>query len=384
VRIAITHPTTIDRVRRGTERLIHETAVYMGRRGHRARIIACKPGPRQIVEDHGYVCDVHRRLWHPLLGRFGVREEHAFVLTSLRELLRGHYDVVHAHSMGDATAAAIARRFTGTPFIFFINGLPPTVRYYRTISTGGSVFGRAVASADEIICVSDYVRRYIEERFGRRGVLIPVPVDLDRLPLWRGPKHDPPVIFCAAALDDHRKGGRVLMRAMNLVKQRRPEVILQSASAISPEVRRELTELVDPRWRKDVQFLGNVPWQRLPELYGRATVSVLPSLWEAFGLVTVESLAAGTPVVGTDDGALPEILDDPAIGRLFDPGQGDGYEPANAEGLAEALLEGLDLGEDPLVRERCRRRAEQYGWNRIGPRIEALYGRVNGRAGDPN
>lgn len=373
MRIALTHPTTIARVRRGTERLIHETAMFMAGRGHDVRVIACKPGAREVTAESGYTCDVHRRLWHPMLGKLGIREEHAFVLTSLRELLRRRYDVVHAHSMGDAAGAAIARRLGGAPYVFFVNGLPPAVRYYRTISTRGAFFRRAVLAADEIICVSDYVRRYIEERFGRRGRLIPVPVDTSQFSVWEGARHDPPIVFCAAALDDHRKGGRVLMRAFNLVKRRRPEVILENASALSAQVRAELISLVEPRWRDDVRFLGSVAWSQLPRLYGRASVSVLPSLWEAFGLVTVESMAAGTPVVGTKDGALPEIIDDPGVGRLFDPGDVSGYEPTNAEGLAQMLCEGLELGADPRTRLRCRARAERYDWQRIGPQIEQLY-----------
>ena len=376
MRIAITHPTTIERVCRGTERLIHETAMYMSKREHDVRIIACKPGAREIVDKHGYICDSHRRIWHPALGKLGIREEHSFVLTCMRELLRRRYDLVHAHSMGDATGAALARRFNRTPFIFFINGLPPSVNYYRTISTKGAVFRHAVTSADEIICVSEYVRDYIEERFGRRGALIPVPLDMQQFPLWEGKKHDPPVIFCAAALNDHRKGGRVLMRAFNLVKQKRPEVILQNASAILPQVRDELMSLVEPRWREDVHFLGNVAWDELPQLYGRATVSVLPSMWEAFGLVTVESMATGTPVVGTRDGALPEIIDDVRVGCLFEPGENSSFEPDNAEGLADALCQGLLLGEDEATRQICRAHVEKYSWATNGPIIESLYRRV--------
>lgn len=376
MRIAITHPTTLSRVTRGTERLIHETAMYMSQRGHEVTIIACKPGKREVIHEHGYTCDSHRRLWHPLLGKLGLREEHSFVLTSMLELLRQRFDVVHAHSMGDATGAALARWFNKIPFIFFVNGLPPSVNYYRTISTGGAVFGRAVKTADEIICVSDYVANYLDKRFERRGEMIPVPVDMDRFPLWEGPKQSPPAIFCAAALTDHRKGGRVLMRAFNIIKQQRPDVILQNASAIPSDLRDELLSLVDSRWRDDVHFLGSVEWELLPQLYGQATVSVIPSLWEAFGLVTVESMACGTPVVGTNDGATPEIINNPDIGRLFDPGEKSTFEPVNAEGLAEALSEGLKLGENPQTRQRCRAKAEEYGWDRIGPKIEQLYTKV--------
>jgi glycosyltransferase involved in cell wall biosynthesis len=349
----------------------------MSGHGHDVTIISCKPGPREVISNNGFTCISHRRLWHPLLGRLGVREEHSFVLTSLREMLRQRYDVIHAHSMSDAAAAAIARKFTGTPFLFLINGLPPVVPYYRTISTGGAVFRRTVNSADEIICISEYVRSYVEKRFGRRGVLIPPPLDLNRFPLWEGQKHDPPIILCAAALNDKRKGGQVLMRAFNLVKQRRPEVILELAGAVSPEVYGELIVRIEPRWREDVHLSACDNWDKeLPGLYGRATVSVLPSLWEAFGLVTVESMACGTPVIGTNDGALPEIISDSRVGYLFDPGENSSFEPSNAEGLAEALLQGLELGQDPATPRRCRAHVEKYSWEANGPLIEQLYERV--------
>jgi hypothetical protein len=105
MRIAITHPTTFDRVRRGTERFVHELAAYMAGRGHSVRVIACKPGAWEESVLEGYVQDSHRRLWHPALGKFGVLEAHAFLITSMRELLSHQFDVVQCCSFTDAFAA---------------------------------------------------------------------------------------------------------------------------------------------------------------------------------------------------------------------------------------------------------------------------------------
>ena len=106
----------------------------------------------------------------------------------------------------------------------------------------------------------------------------------------------------------------------------------------------------------------------LLELEPDADISVLPSVDEAFGLVLVESLAAGTPVVADRSGAGPGIVDSEAIGRLF--------EPDDPVDLARAMDEALDLGLDAATAERCRARAGVYDWPRLVERWERLYERV--------
>jgi glycosyltransferase involved in cell wall biosynthesis len=185
------------------------------------------------------------------------------------------------------------------------------------------------------------------------------------------------MILCASDLSDRRKGGHVLMRAFNLVKAAQPHVRLEVWSRALPrDVVDELRAIVEPAWRGDVAFFGPGEPDDLPRVYGRAAVSVLPSLWEAFGLVIIESLATGTPVVGTRDGAIPGILDDPAVGRLFDPGADSTFAPANAAGLAQALLEALELSRLPDTAARCRSHAERYSWRIVGPQYEALHERL--------
>jgi phosphatidylinositol alpha-mannosyltransferase len=290
-------------------------------------------------------------------------------------LLARRYDVVLCATFLDTFAATLARRVTGTPCLFLVNSPPPPVQYFRSLTVGGGIVRRAMRDADELLAVSRYMQELLAEKYGRPGVQLPVPVDMGRFPLSRTRDHDRPIILCAAALGDERKGGRLLFEAFDRLKETRPTVRLQIGSPVDESVERELLGLVSPRWRKDVEFLSD-PALDLPSAFGRAAISVLPSLWEAFGMVVVESMATGTPAVGTRDGALPELICDEGVGRLFDPGPSTGAAPTNVEGLVRAMDEALTLSRDPDTALRCRARADEFSWVRQGPRYEELFQRL--------
>jgi glycosyltransferase involved in cell wall biosynthesis len=117
------------------------------------------------------------------------------------------------------------------------------------------------------------------------------------------------------------------------------------------------------RLQEHVRFLGFVPDVDLPRYYGAADAFVLPTrALEGFGLVTVEALACGTPVLGTPVGATPEILDplDPSLV----------FRDASAEAMAQGLERFLEsLARDPAsagrLRDASRRHVEtRYSWER--------------------
>jgi phosphatidylinositol alpha-mannosyltransferase len=105
----------------------------------------------------------------------------------------------------------------------------------------------------------------------------------------------------------------------------------------------------------------------LVALYRSAWTTVLPAFREAFGLVVVESLACGTPVVGMrDGGAVPQILatDGALVGRIADP---------DADSLAAELLAAIASPPDAETAVACRSRAEDFSIERCAERYEALY-----------
>lgn len=163
-------------------------------------------------------------------------------------------------------------------------------------------------------------------------------------------------IVYAGSPSDRRKRLPLLLEAFGELRRRRPEARLVLAGR--PEPRFELA-LPD-----GVRFVSGDDTAQLGGTMASADVAVLPAVREAFGLVLVEALAAGTPVVAARSGGCGEIVTDDRIGRLF--------EPDDRDDLVRALEEALELGQDPGTATACRRHARQWDWEAMGPRWEKL------------
>jgi glycosyltransferase involved in cell wall biosynthesis len=168
-----------------------------------------------------------------------------------------------------------------------------------------------------------------------------------------------PTVICSASLGDPRKGADALFRAFESMRRHR-------------DARLVLVRTPDPIMsRMPVSLPDGAAWvnaDATPELakaYGEAWTCVLAAKDEAFGLVLVESLAAGTPVVAPRSGGCPEIVSGNGVGRL--------YEPDDENALVEAMEETLELAQQADVAAACRKRAAEFDWERILPRYERVY-----------
>jgi D-inositol-3-phosphate glycosyltransferase len=105
---------------------------------------------------------------------------------------------------------------------------------------------------------------------------------------------------------------------------------------------------------------------RQHERYGRAWITCLPSTNDSFGMALVESLACGTPIVATTDGAPKELVAPGVTGELS--------APRDPQSLAEACLGGFELARRPATAAACRAAAEPFDWDTgIAPLCERLY-----------
>jgi phosphatidylinositol alpha-mannosyltransferase len=354
--VALLHPCYWPEVQRGVERLIHEHATDLIATGNTPHLITSHPGPPSRSVEDGLKITRHWRPPDGLLRRRGAQEYMTHLPFSYLSLIYGDYDVAHAFFPGDAAVAQRWSQRRGRPSIFTYPGLPER----RGLSSRRGrlkLLTEAVERSDAVVALTQAAADSIQRWFGVDTRVIPPGVRLERFKMTTG-RNEHPTIVCTAAPDDSRKRIGLLIDAFRLVRRERPDARLVFAPPLAAAVEGTLGDGIE---------VTPVAPDRVPEVYQRAWVTALPSRNEAFGLVLVESLACGTPVVGTRDGGIPEIIDRPEIGRMFDGGERE---------LAGALLETLDLALAPGTEDACRARAADFSTESATGRYEALYGEL--------
>jgi len=364
MRIALVHPTYWPEVRRGSERLIHDLGVSLASRGHEVTLLTSHRGRPSVEHEDGI--DVVRRWRPPERTPLSWYEHHvANVPAIVWQLWRGGYDLAHAFFPVDGWAAVKARRLGGPPVIFSFHGIPAREhlvrRRYRL-----ELVETLAREADTVSALSEAAAERFRAYFGRSPLILPGGVRAADFAAEL-PRTPEPTLICTASLGDPRKRAGVLFDAFERLRRQRPGVRLRVAATPDPVMSGDAPELPDgAEW-----FEGDDTGE-LAGALAEAWVAVLPSIEEAFGLVLIESLAAGTPVVAARSGACPEIVDREPIGRLF--------EPDDPSSLARCLDEALDLADDPATAAACRRRAGDFDWDRVVELYEDAYASLPDRS----
>lgn len=168
------------------------------------------------------------------------------------------------------------------------------------------------------------------------------------------------------------KGSLELLRSVKRVAASFSEVEFAIVGGRHNSINDETLEraLAADDTREHVRVLGHVPWQQLAEWYRRATVFVMPSHYETFGISVIEAMAFGLPVVATNVGGLPEIVEDGVTGILV--------PPKDPDALAEAAIH---LLRDPELRRRLGRAARdrvvsEFSIERVVEQTLKVYERV--------
>lgn len=344
-------------VRRGTERMVHELSTGLGARGHRPVVITSHPGaPGKAIEDGVPVIRVPRPPARRLRRRM-VEDNITHVPLSYVALRAGGYDIAHAWYPTDALAAGRWRKATGRPAVQSYMGIPD-FKGLRWKRWRLGITLRSLEACDVTVALGRYAADSFQRWLGYEAPVIPPPVDVDTF-APSAERTEEPTFICAAALGEWRKRVDLLVAAFARVRRERPKARLLLNRPRDPAAAARLAGAGE-----GIELVEMDDRSRLAELYATAWVSVLPSLNEAFGLVLAEALACGTPGVGSNQGGIPEVLDRPGTGRLFDGGE---------EELARALLEATDLAGDPGTRETCRARALELSTERCTSAYEDLY-----------
>lgn len=374
MRIVLTHPYCWPYVRRGTERGMDVLARHLVQSGHDVVTLSTRPDGDGVDDGPAGRRIFRRPVTFPLMNALRIQPTHTFFFVGLRMLPSLEADVVHSFYPSDALAAVAVRRRARHRTVLQMNGVAiPGVSCHRWLPPEGAMFREALRRVDCRITCSRFTRDLLREHYGVDCEVIPPPIRVEPADVAeaRAKPFGPPTILAVADFNVRRKGVRVLVDAFCRIKRAVPSARLQLSGQIAAALARELVAPLPPSVRESIEVLGLGTVEDLPRLYREASVMALPAMWEPSGTVLFESLAAGTPVVATNHGGIPEFVG-ADVGVLFEP-LTDGEETRNVAGLADAILQGLALAEKPETRDRCRAHAAQYAWPVLGPQIERLY-----------
>ena len=117
-------------------------------------------------------------------------------------------------------------------------------------------------------------------------------------------------------------------------------------------------------------FIGYLAGEELASAYASGDIFVFPSSTETLGLVLLEAMAAGCPVIGANKGGIPDIINDEINGCLYDPDQDDQGEQSLIEAIQKILV---NKDKKEIMRKAAREEAEKWDWNRATLQLKNFY-----------
>jgi glycosyltransferase involved in cell wall biosynthesis len=392
---------TAEQVIGGAERVLRNQAVGLAALGHRVELLT--RAPVGAVEDAIAVGGL--REWRYAVNR---AHEAAFLWSSVRRSVDAFdrlrrtepLDAVVIHQALAGLGPILLRRHAASRWIYVCHSLaheefgtrqaPPSsavARVRRQINLRGRrwVEQTVMKRCDRVVVLSQFMRRRVMATHGipsDRIVVIPGATDprvFAPVPDRQGPR-------AALNLPADRT---VLFTVRNLVPRMGLENFIDAIAAsgaagrgcvavIGGEgpLRAALDARIRSRGLEDVvRLVGFIPESQLPQYFQAADLVVMPTLHlEGFGLVTVEALACGTPVLGTPVGAIPEILNqvDPTLVAAGSDSR------ALASALEQALRRIQEPGEADRLAQTGRRLVEQqYNWTRHCAELSSILNAVS-------
>lgn len=353
----------------GVENSVHSLSKELIKLGHQVKVICANEPPfgDKIIEG----IEVKR------LKYIGKIANTNITLGLPRAIINADFDIVHSYipTPWSVDWSAIISLIKAKPFIvtYYNNIVGRGIYSYLAQEYNFIILPILLRFAKKIIITH---KRYIDyspylKDCLKKIAIIPVGVDLEQFNKNNQIHKQEKTIFFLGLLDEfHRyKGLDYLIRAMDLVRKEIPEVklIVGGEGRLKEEYRKLAHSL---GLSEQIDFAGFIPEEKLAEYYNNCDVFVLPSIsfeQEGFGIVLLEAMACGKPVVTTNITGLADKIQQRKAGIVV--------RPKDVNALGRAIVDILKDKDCALKMGTQARRLveEEYAWNKIAKRIENLY-----------
>nr|BAL55163.1 glycosyl transferase family 1 [uncultured Acetothermia bacterium]BAL60202.1 glycosyl transferase family 1 [Candidatus Acetothermum autotrophicum] len=281
------------------------------------------------------------------------------------------FDLIHAHEvLPDGHAGAILKRQFNCPLVLTLHGSSDIYKASQLSKLHKRKVAETLNEADVVIAVSSQLSKIVEKEYSSRSKMLVINNGFSPNRIYRGylPASSTMATLLTVGSLVERKGHRYLLLALaELVKNHSNIKLLIIGDG--PK-RVELERLIDKlSLQEHVDLLGFIPPERLAEFYAASDIFVLPSWQEAFGIVYLEAMANGKPVIGCQGEGIEDFVEHKKTGCLV--------KPKDVDSLVEALDYLLSHPKEAkAMGERARETALQYTWERNAERTIEVYKEV--------
>ena len=279
---------------------------------------------------------------------------------------RGAFDVIHVHEPVSPSLSMLTMWAAEQPLVATFH--TATMRS-RVMHAAQPILQPGLEKVVGRIAVSQEARSTVRRHLGGDAVVIPNGVYVDDFanaaiaPWWQGTAEQPTLVFLGR-INESRKGLPVLLAAMPQLLDAMPGLRLLIAG---PGEHKDALHGMPDRVARACEFLGSITDQEKASLLASADVYVAPNTGgESFGIILIEAMSAGVPVLASDLEAFRAVLRDGRDGRLFSMG-----DPSD---LARHALSLLDDPETRAVYSAAGvRRAREFDWNHVAAQVMNVY-----------
>jgi len=295
----------------------------------------------------------------------------AKVIKSLISKKNLHFDLIHAHFTWPSGAVAVRlKKSIGTPVVITEHGV---LTWFEALKNEDKHYINTWNDSDAIIRVNKndvpLICRYCNDPskvYSIGNGYDPSkyhPIDMGKARRSLGLPIDSKIVLNISRLHEV-KGQNHLISSIGYIVNVRKDVVCY-IGGIGPFKEDLKKHISSSNLHDNVKLLGFVPDSKMNNLINSCDLFVLPSLSESFGIVQIEAMACGKPVIATRNGGSEEVITSKEYGLLVDP--------ANSEDLAEKILVALDRVWD---HKKILAYAEQYRWVNVAKEIVDVYEQV--------